>query len=1403
MKYPWKRFWCPRDGKMNLSDGGFLYDPESKYADFIQPDVVPFEKIAHIPCLALLGEPGIGKSTAMEDIRLSLQGLVESSDDSLLFINLNEYGNESRLIRDLFECDEFITWRTNNNTLHLLLDSLDECRIQIPQVATILIKRFRVITNKLGRLRLRIACRTTDWPATLELCLPNLWGDNGFEAYELSPLRRKDIEVAAKTEEIDADNFIAEINRTESIPLAIKPVTLDFLLRVFREHGELPNTRTELYEEGCKLLCEELNPTRRDLRGVGGAGTLSAQERLSIASQIAAVSMFCGKPTIYVGAAIASVSTEQVSISEIAGNPDLPISQAERLSENQIRETLGTGLFSSRGVDLMGFAHQTYAEFLASRYLRSHNMHSNRILSLLRHSGDPYDHIVPQLYETCAWIASRDAEVFDAVADKEPQILLCCDEGSLSPQQRVKLVDSFLQALHESRTNDRDWDIRRHYKKLAHSGLAEQLRPWIIDAERHINARNAAIDIAEDCGASELQTVLADLVLDDNEVERLRSNAAYALAIVGDAETKSRLRPLALGQAGEDSQDQLKGNSLRAVWPDLITADELFDNLTLPKQESFSGAYQHFVEYELCKQLDISGLPRALKWLETHAVERRLGFAFNALADDIIIAAWRHMDDQDVLRAMANTAIELLKHHHELVQEEDKRSEYTTQFDDADKRRKLSKAMIEQDIDIHVTHCLVSAWSWPHLMRDDDFDWCVQELLSSISEPTESNWAAMVWTLFIWTEPCGKILDVLIDARTKSTALRKESASFFTPVVLNSDQAKKMRDQYEKAHKWKQKKEPKLLEWLPRDRIQLYLSKFEKGEHNAWWLLLRNLTLEDTSKRYEHLFEPDITVLPGWRNSDTKIRQRILDGAKSYLEAKASFNREGLLDGSADEKDISAYKAFVLLLKEWQEGILSLPDDVWGYWVPILFGPFGSDGNKDTQKLLISMSYEKVPKQVADVLGQIVQHQMVKDKYISVLDMVEHIWDDRIADVVYVLLEEAQAKPPCWGRMLTVLLAHGHGQATEEAKNRLSLPLPKDTVQRQLTLQAALVLIQTTDDANWSIIWPVLQKEPSFGRKLVLEFAYVLHHNYGDFSSKLSEDEVAELFIWLARQFPYSEDRDRSAVSHLTKEDNVREFRDGMIHVLKKTGTPASCDALKRIALGLPELDWVKSVMIEAKQNTLRLTWRPLKPEDFLQFVSETKSSLVRDADELQEVLVDALQMLDQLLQGETPAAPDLWDGLRPKDENHFSDWLKRHLQSELSNRGIVAAREVEIRHGEGSGTGEKTDIHVTAVIPGLKEGSYEQELVIIEAKGCWNPKLKTSMKDQLVDRYLKDNECNHGIYLVGWYVCDQWDKDDRRKTDTPKWSLQKAREFFEFQAEELSTSGYNIRAVFINTALR
>lgn len=68
-----KRFWIPPDETIDVSDGGFLPDPKTRSTWSFHSPPVPFEAIEHIPCLILLGEPGMGKSTWFEQKKDSLE----------------------------------------------------------------------------------------------------------------------------------------------------------------------------------------------------------------------------------------------------------------------------------------------------------------------------------------------------------------------------------------------------------------------------------------------------------------------------------------------------------------------------------------------------------------------------------------------------------------------------------------------------------------------------------------------------------------------------------------------------------------------------------------------------------------------------------------------------------------------------------------------------------------------------------------------------------------------------------------------------------------------------------------------------------------------------------------------------------------------------------------------------------------------------------------------------------------------------------------------------------------------------------------------------------------------------------------------------------------------------------
>ena len=261
--YPWKRFWYPRAGQISLADSGFLLDPESEHAKYHASDAVSFESINNTQCMVLLGEPGMGKSTALRAEFESLRNETSSSSDSALWFDLRDYSSDDRLERKIFQCEEIQRWLNSEHVLHLFFDSLDEALLRIDNISRVLLLQFEHLPSK--RLHLRIASRPAEWQVTLEQGLTNIWGSGNVGIFQLAPLRKVDVTCAAKLSGIDPpEQFIDAIIRRDVAPLAIKPVTLKFLIGTFAKSGDLPASRSALYFEGCKRLCEESNPDRRD-----------------------------------------------------------------------------------------------------------------------------------------------------------------------------------------------------------------------------------------------------------------------------------------------------------------------------------------------------------------------------------------------------------------------------------------------------------------------------------------------------------------------------------------------------------------------------------------------------------------------------------------------------------------------------------------------------------------------------------------------------------------------------------------------------------------------------------------------------------------------------------------------------------------------------------------------------------------------------------------------------------------------------------------------------------------------------------------------------------------------------------------------------------------------------------
>jgi hypothetical protein len=78
------------------------------------------------------------------------------------------------------------------------------------------------------------------------------------------------------------------------------------------------------------------------------------------------------------------------------------------VSDDDIRETLDTGLFGAHGEQQMGWAHRGYGEFLAANYLHARHIPAATILKAIRH---PAGGLIPQLSGVAAWAASLDDAV--------------------------------------------------------------------------------------------------------------------------------------------------------------------------------------------------------------------------------------------------------------------------------------------------------------------------------------------------------------------------------------------------------------------------------------------------------------------------------------------------------------------------------------------------------------------------------------------------------------------------------------------------------------------------------------------------------------------------------------------------------------------------------------------------------------------------------------------------------------------------------------------------------------------------------------------------------------------------------------------------------------------------------
>ncbi len=510
---------------------------------------------------------------------------------------------------------------------------------------------------------------------------------------------------------------------------------------------------------------------------------------------------------------------------------------------------------------------------------------------------------------------------------------------------------------------------------------------------------------------------------------------------------------------------------------------------------------------------------------------------------------------------------------------------------------------------------------------------------------------------------------------------------------------------------------------------------------------------------------------------------------------------------------LAAYQALHLIVATADEGTpIGLDEDVWRVWSPAILAHFGFGDTEgaDIHHRLVTLAYRNAPNEVLKSLTRLIDRENNRDGWLGVLDTVEPIWDEQLAKVLLAKAQEPNMRPKFLCRLLSELLDHDVSLARDFAVSLIPSPPPawRDPQARGRAVVAACALMNHARDAGWETIWAAIERDRAFGRRLIAADVHQSFSHGANVLGRLADDDLARLYRWLVAEYPPARDPDYDMQHSIGMREGIAEWRDGALAHLQQRGTTSACRALEELVRDLPELPKLKWILQQARELTARRLWQAPQPTTILELVANKQQRLVQDGGQLLDVLVESLERLQAKLQGETPAAAFLWnewpqDGAtkyRPVNEVRLSDFVKLHFDDDIKSRGVIANREVEFRPASGQQQGERTDIHVDAVIPGHAPDAYDTITAIVEVKGSWHRDVNEAMQTQLHDRYLRNNQSPYGLYLVGWFNCEQWDDTHYQKRASLRNlpDLGEARRKLEAQAAQLSRQGTIIRAVVL-----
>ena len=881
-----------------------------------------------------------------------------------------------------------------------------------------------------------------------------------MKVYELGQLRERDVRAAVAqlfSDSSQQNKFMEYVREHEAQPLASRPVTLNMLLNVFRQQAELPKQQVQLYRKGLLSSIEEANETRRSNRQTW---RLDTRSKLMVAARVAACTVFSNSVEIWTGHQSQVPTARALVLSEIAGGYESTLGSSFSVSEADLRETLLTSLFVPHRPELIGWSHQTFAEFLAAYYLVEHGLTAEEALSFFQGSDDTRGQIPPQLTEVAAWLASMQPDFFRALIRAEPAILLRSDVAAAAPEDREALVGALLERIDNEELHDFEHGFRFRYDRLNHPQLGAQLRPYISAKSKNPIVRRVAIDIAEANKLIELAELLADVALDVSDDLHIRSQAAHAIARFPDISTKDRLKQLVQNDLPEDVNDDLKGYALQSLWPGRLSVRELLAALTLPKNNSYFGGYAFFLFELQLPQLSKADAISALEWCADILRRDQQPTSFDRVVPRFLAQVFEASNSAAARECFAEFLLDATRD-----------GAYWSYSDDF--RKALSDAVLADGHEHRRRQLIVTIlnraatgnerdWSallgGPHpLVAKHDLEWLVQLLGSELQGEVERQLVDLIvsQTFEHKLDDISFVWDAAVGSPELSEALERAYS-----VDLSSAMAKWQRDDFERRKKRAAEEQEE-----PSDnvaRIERELAKIEANGSFDWWRLNLLLFVRSNGQldpASEH--QSDITEFHGWALLDDFQRRRLVSCAERYL--KENFVRSAPWIGTPTfhRPAAAGYRAFRLLFCQDRSRYLQLDKRVWRKWASSIIGvDFIEDENdREIRESIVRRCYELAPLQVLCVAQRMLSKPKSEHDVRGLLRWFSSVPNSDLNDLLWRVLGKSEEREPRARAIIEFLVEQGYAPAVDLTISllvRLNLRSPSKLRGRTSSVQPLL-----------------------------------------------------------------------------------------------------------------------------------------------------------------------------------------------------------------------------------------------------------------------------------------------------------------------------------------------------------